>query len=123
MTTDGLTEQNGHGDCWLRHAPLLDRIAAALQHAASTLRLEQIHTQLQSLLPNEQDCILCGVRNRAEQDAIDVAAKRLERDSTRALNGLSAICFPHFVMLVDLPLNFHPAAIRASAVDTPFGAV
>jgi len=24
---------------------------------------------------------------------------------------------------IDLPLNFHPAAIRASAVDTPFGAV
>ena len=23
----------------------------------------------------------------------------------------------------DLPLNFHPAAIRASAVDTPLGAV
>ena len=23
----------------------------------------------------------------------------------------------------DLPLNFHPAAIRASAFDTPFGAV
>jgi hypothetical protein len=23
----------------------------------------------------------------------------------------------------DLPLNFHPVAIRASAVDTPFGAV
>ena len=23
----------------------------------------------------------------------------------------------------DLPLNVHPAAIRASAVDTPFGAV
>ena len=23
----------------------------------------------------------------------------------------------------DLPLSFHPAAIRASAVDTPFGAV
>jgi hypothetical protein len=23
----------------------------------------------------------------------------------------------------DLPLNFHPAAIRASAVDTPIGAV
>ncbi len=23
----------------------------------------------------------------------------------------------------DLPLNFHPAAIRASAIDTPFGAV
>jgi hypothetical protein len=24
---------------------------------------------------------------------------------------------------VDLPLNFHPAAIRASAVDTSFGSV
>jgi hypothetical protein len=24
---------------------------------------------------------------------------------------------------IDLPLNFHPAAIRASAVDTPIGAV
>ena len=23
----------------------------------------------------------------------------------------------------DLPLNFHPAVIRASAVDTPFGAM
>ena len=26
-------------------------------------------------------------------------------------------------VFADLPLNFHPAAIRASAVDTPFGAV
>ncbi len=25
--------------------------------------------------------------------------------------------------LIDLPLNFHPAAIRASAVDSPLGAV
>jgi hypothetical protein len=25
-------------------------------------------------------------------------------------------------LAVDLPLNFHPVAIRASAVDTPFGA-
>jgi GTP-binding protein EngB required for normal cell division len=88
-----------HGIC-AGHAPLLDRIAAALQHAASTPRLEQIHAQLQSLLSNEQSCILCGVRNRAEEHAIDVVAKRLERNSTRALNGLSAICFPHFGMLV-----------------------
>lgn len=27
------------------------------------------------------------------------------------------------LVLTDLPLNLHPAAIRASAVDTPFGAV
>jgi hypothetical protein len=31
--------------------------------------------------------------------------------------------FKEKVSLCDLPLKFHPAAIRASAVDTPFGAV
>jgi hypothetical protein len=29
----------------------------------------------------------------------------------------------HNYFVGDLPLNFHPAATRASAVDTPFGAV
>jgi hypothetical protein len=28
-----------------------------------------------------------------------------------------------FFNVIDLPLNFHPVAIRASAFDTPFGAV
>jgi hypothetical protein len=30
--------------------------------------------------------------------------------------------FWYHMLLSDLPLNFHPVAIRASAVDTPFGA-
>ena len=40
------------------------------------------------------------------------------------LEYLSALEGKDFSLLDrDLPLNFHPAAIRASAVDTPFGAV
>jgi hypothetical protein len=34
------------------------------------------------------------------------------------LIGFLPICLVGF----DLPLKFHPVAIRASAVDTPFGA-
>ncbi len=81
------------------HAPLFERLAAALRDSASTQRLTQIHAQLQKLLPDEHDCALCSVRDSAEQGAIDATAKRLERDNVRALNVLSAICFPHFVML------------------------
>ena len=39
---------------------------------------------------------------------------------TMARRSFRSRCSP---MLFDLPLNFHPATIRASAVDTPFGAV
>jgi small GTP-binding protein len=81
------------------HAPLLERLAAALRESASSGRLTQIHAQLHQLLPDEHDCALCRVRDSAEQDAIDATAKRLERDRTPALNALSAICFPHFVGL------------------------
>jgi hypothetical protein len=37
--------------------------------------------------------------------------------------GCDAIAFPEYSVPSDLPLNFHPAAIRVSAVDTPFGVV
>jgi GTP-binding protein EngB required for normal cell division len=81
------------------HAPLFERLAAALRESASIQRLTQIHEKLHELLPNEHDCALCNVRDRAEEDAIDTIAKRLGQDKTRALNALSAICLPHFVML------------------------
>jgi GTP-binding protein EngB required for normal cell division len=81
------------------HAPLFERLAAALRESASTQRLTQIHARLHDLLPDEHDCALCNVRDRAEEDAIDSLAKRLARNKTRALDALSAICLPHFVML------------------------
>jgi small GTP-binding protein len=90
------------------HAPLFERLAAALRESASIQRLTQIHAQLHELLPDVHDCALCNVRDRAEEDAIDTLAKRLEQDKTRALNALSAICLPHFVMLM--------SAVRDSAL-------
>ncbi len=84
------------------HAPLLDRLAGALRNSASSLSREQINAQLQTFFPDEDDCVFCSVRNNAEQEAIDAATKRLEQDPTRAVDALSAICFPHFVMLVSV---------------------
>src|SRR6266536_3308161 len=46
--------------------------------------------------------------------------------SPRPMPTPNPSCGPHAHTAsspLDLPLNFHPAAIRASAVDTPFGAV
>jgi hypothetical protein len=42
----------------------------------------------------------------------------------RVVSDFEHRCFSiNFEVAVDLPLNFHPAAIRASADVTPFGAV
>jgi GTP-binding protein EngB required for normal cell division len=82
------------------HAPLLDRLAAALGRLASTPDPGHIRPELQRLLPDQCDCILCNVRDAAEQEAIAAAASALERNPTPALAPLSAICFPHLVLLV-----------------------
>ncbi len=57
---------------------------------------------------------------RKERGGKTVAMSRNGRDDAmRVVNGSRAVSSSP----TDLPLNFHPAAIRASAVDTPFGAV
>ena len=81
------------------HAPLLDRLAAELRNLSSIVHPKQIHAGRGSLLPDEDDCILCSVRAGAERDAIDSAATRLRQDKERASDALSAICLPHFVIL------------------------
>jgi TIR domain len=40
-----------------------------------------------------------------------------------SVNSAGSVWVRAEATLGDLPLNVHPAAIRASAVDTPFGAV
>lgn len=82
------------------HAPLLDGLATKLRHMASTLEPKEVVEQLQNMLPDEHACVICSTRDNAEQDAIDAAANRLEHDPKRAINALSAICFPHFVLLL-----------------------
>jgi GTP-binding protein EngB required for normal cell division len=88
------------------YAPLLDRLAGALRNSAlGSHRSDVFYAQLQNLLPDERDCVLCSERNAAERGAIDATAEQLEHDRTRALNSLSAICFPHFVDLVSAIRN------------------
>jgi hypothetical protein len=82
------------------HAPLLDRLAGALRRSASAPFPQEIRSELDNLLPDRPNCILCGIRDEAEHDAVDAAAIALERNSAPALAALSAICFPHFVLLV-----------------------
>lgn len=79
------------------HAPVLDRLAATLRESASS---GEVH--LPNLLPDQDDCALCNVRDSAEREAVEAGAKRLEEDKSDALNALSAICLPHFVMLASI---------------------
>jgi GTP-binding protein EngB required for normal cell division len=82
------------------HAPLLDRFATKLRHMAATLQRQKVVEQLENMLPDEHACVICSTRDNAEQEAINATANRLERDPKRAINDLSAICFPHFVLLL-----------------------
>ncbi|HEY6387674.1 MAG TPA: dynamin family protein [Candidatus Acidoferrum sp.] len=82
------------------HPPLLDRLAALLREFASKADFQQVHARLEALLPDQYDCILCNARDSAEREVIESTRKRLGRDKARELNALTAICLPHFVMLI-----------------------
>jgi|GEM_PF-547241 small GTP-binding protein len=79
---------------------LLDQLATELRDATSLIdNRGDLLATLQRLLPTQHDCVVCDIRDSAEQDAIAAAAKRLEERRTETLKSLSAICLPHFVML------------------------
>jgi small GTP-binding protein len=80
---------------------LLDRLAAELSDAATGASTRDIVLdKLRHLLPAHEDCVLCNVRNQAEEAAIEEMTRRLTRNMARTLNSLSAICLSHFAMLV-----------------------
>jgi small GTP-binding protein len=80
---------------------LLDQLSAELRDAASTItQPDVLLTKLQHVLPTQSDCVLCGIRDRTEQEAIAGLAKRLQEKRTDRSTSLSATCLPHFVMLV-----------------------
>jgi GTP-binding protein EngB required for normal cell division len=81
---------------------LLDRLADKL-HEAATSRAPRsaLARMVKTLLPSEDGCAMCRVRVQAERNAVASLARRLERDSRGTLDGLSAICQPHFAMLVE----------------------
>jgi len=76
---------------------LLDHLATELRDAALVAApREVLLKKLQRLLPAQDDCILCEVRDNAEQEAIAATARRLEEDNTYTC---SAICLPHISTL------------------------
>jgi GTP-binding protein EngB required for normal cell division len=88
-----------YGTC-TGYPTLFDRLATDLRAAASAETQQGVLVaRIQALLPMQDSCPLCGVRNKAELDAIEAVARRLIADATRTLNSLSAICHPHLAML------------------------
>ena len=63
-----------------------------------------------------------GNQKESADIAVDPLGPRFRGDERSSPVDLSEACSKPSVRR-DLPLNFHPAATRASAVDTPFGAV
>ena len=79
---------------------LFDRCAAELRAAASIeLPQEALLAKIQGLLPTRENCALCGIRDKAEMEAVEAVAKRLVEDAKRTLNSLSGICLPHLAVL------------------------
>jgi small GTP-binding protein len=76
---------------------LFDHLATALHDAASaSVPRDLLLENLQNLLPTQDDCILCDVGNKTEQEAIVATARRLEEGGTYTR---SAICLPHIATL------------------------
>jgi small GTP-binding protein len=81
---------------------LLDHLAAELRDAVSIAGpRSDLVARICRLLPTQEDCVLCGVRDRAELEAIATVAKRLEENGANALKSLSATCLPHVAMLIE----------------------
>ena len=87
-----------YGMC-VGYPPLLDRLSVELNDLASGAFLEDVPKKLAKLVPNDQECALCDVRNGAEKDAVAATVRRLKESGERAINSLSAICLPHVALL------------------------
>lgn len=87
-----------YGMC-VGYPPLLDRLATEFHAFASDANLTEISMRIASLVPNEEECAVCNIRNSAEDDAIVAVARRLKEHPERAMNSLSALCLSHIVRL------------------------
>jgi hypothetical protein len=85
---------------------------AALRGASRLKAFFRLDYSINEFASYEQSQIQQDLAGR--QPRKQYTAKRVKIQTVR--------CYDERVSF-DLPLNFHPAAIRASAVDTPFGAV
>jgi small GTP-binding protein len=79
---------------------LLDHVAERLREAASSDgESERLAKKIQALLATRGNCPFCAVRIKAERDAIESIARRLDEDEERTIDTLSTVCVPHFGML------------------------
>jgi GTP-binding protein EngB required for normal cell division len=79
---------------------LLDRLTAELRDAASSGDRGFVLRKLHHLLPTQDDCILCRVRDQAERDAVARTVGSIETDKSRTSLSFSSMCLPHLVMVV-----------------------
>lgn len=102
------------------YPPLLEHLASGFQEAASAAgSAAAIRNKLHALLPAHERCILCGVRAKAEAEAIASVAKKLSEDGA-ALGALSIICLPHLAMLSDtLPDAAMIKSAGGAAIENP----
>lgn len=99
------------------YPPLLERLAREIRDCASNATAQEMAERIGRLIPNQEDCVLCNVRDHAEREAIDTINERLEKHQDRALNSLSALCLRHFAQLTSKVRNgdLHRAILERQA--------
>ena len=76
---------------------LLERTASLLRTAAESG--SDFQPLIDALMPTGARCVVCELRDRAENLALDEAAARLREDLSTNLEKLSALCLPHLAAL------------------------
>jgi GTP-binding protein EngB required for normal cell division len=79
---------------------LLDRLTAELRDAASSGDRGLVLSKLHHLLPTQDDCILCRVRDQAEREAVARTVGSIETDKSHTSLSFSSMCLPHLVLVV-----------------------
>jgi small GTP-binding protein len=75
---------------------LFDRLANVLHTKAEG---DNPAAAIWNLFPGEEHCLACQIRAEAETVAVKMLAARLEKNPA-VIASLSAICFPHFAMIM-----------------------
>jgi hypothetical protein len=87
-----------HGTC-VGYADVLERWALALRRSAeASCSLSSPEVGALSVRP--QACLACAARAAAESEAVQSIVSRLEEEREHGLGSLSALCLPHFRLLL-----------------------
>ncbi len=80
---------------------LLERLSAWFRATAvSGHPSNSLSASIAALLPTEDICVMCQLRAKTEANAVASIVEQLKRECEGTLNSLSAICLPHFQVLV-----------------------